>query len=492
MSGPDGVVAPAAPPRRTRLRPVRGRWTAVISVLVVVIGIAIVSAALPVPVAAPAPGSADGIPIPPAGASSSSAFCPAGTGDVAASTVYLTNSTARTVTGVMTSVGPKSRRGPTPTVRRDVTVPPLGAAAVNPSTGLPQGSTASSFAFAGGGVVASQVVSGPLGWSMAPCASGISSQWAFSGGSTTTGNTLRLALFDPAAPAATVNISFLTPTGLVTPQEYQGLVVPPGRLLVENVGQFVQRASDVATFITAQSGGLVSSEFQETSSGRAVGLSLRLGSPRLSTVWRFAQTTNASGATVSFHLANPSTQTATATISFGLSSGSVTPRQVSLPPLSVVDFVASAAPGLPRQVPYSVTVNSSAPIVVGRSVLAGAGTPSPVWGSSAATVTLATHWLVPGPGVAHIPGTAHAEIKSLAVADPGPSAARVEVIRLGGTRPVAAFDVVPDRLVVLGAKLVGGLATYSVVSSQPVNVEEDNRPSGASGVVSSTGFPFTG
>ena len=380
---------------------------------------------------------------------------------------------------------------PFPTVRREVLVPPLGMAAVNPSAGLPQGSTASSFAFAGGGVVASQVVSGPLGWSTAPCASRTSSQWAFSGGSTMPGSTLSLALFNPAAPPTTVNISFLTPTGLVTPQAYQGLVVPPGRLVVENVGQFVQRASDVATFITAEAGGLVSSEFQQTSSGRTVGLSIRLGSPELSTVWRSAQSTNASGSTVSFNLANRTTQTVTATVSFGLSSGSVTPRRLSIPPLSVVDFVASAAAGLPHQIPYAVTVDSSAPIVVGRSVLAGRGSPSPVWGSSSATVTVATHWLVPSPGVERVPGTAHAAVKSLAVANPGPSTARVEVVRLGGG-PVATFEVVPGRLVVLGAKQVGGLSAYSVLSSQPVGVEEDSRPSGASGVVSSTGFPFTG
>ena len=38
---------------------------------------------------------------------------------------------------------------------------------------------------------------------------------------------------DPAAPAAVVDVSFLTPAGLITPQAYQGLVVPSGRLVVE-------------------------------------------------------------------------------------------------------------------------------------------------------------------------------------------------------------------------------------------------------------------
>jgi hypothetical protein len=486
-------TAPAAParrPRRSTLHPVRGRWTVVSSVLAVVVAVAVISAAFPTPAAAPAPGSEDGVPIPPAGASSSSAFCSAGTGNAAATTIYLTNSTPRLVTGVMTSIGRARGSGSVPTVHRNVVVPPLGSAAVNPSIGLPKGSNASSFDFAGGGVVATQVVSGPGGWSTAPCATQISSRWAFSGGSTSVGNTLTLALFNPAAPESVVNISFLTSTGMITPQAYQGLVVPPGRLVVENVGSFVQRESNIATFVTAQSGALVSSEFQQRSSGTTGGVSLRLGSPALSTTWRFAQTTAEPGSTVSFDLANPGTTAVTSTISLGLSSGSVVPRHVSIPPLSIVGFVASGASGLPQRTPYSVTVNASAPIVVGRSVLAHSGSPAPAWGSSSGTVTAATHWLVPGPGVVHVPGTAHAAIESLAVANPGPSVAQVEVTPLGRTRPAAMFTVASDEMTVLGPKLVGGLSAYTVSSSQPVNVEEDSRPTGAPGVVSSTGFPF--
>jgi len=50
--------------------------------------------------------------------------------------------------------------------------------------------------------------------------------------------------------------------------------------------------------------------------------------------------------------------------------------------------------------------------------------------------------------------------------------------------------VPPGGVVVLGPKRVGGLLLLTVVSSQPVNVEEDAVPAGAPGVVSSTGFPL--
>jgi hypothetical protein len=57
---------------------------------------------------------------------------------------------------------------------------------------------------------------------------------------------------------------------------------------------------------------------------------------------------------------------------------------------------------------------------------------------------------------------------------------------------VAVFTVDPGRLTVLGAPQVDGLPVLTVSASGPVNVEEDSGPSGAPGVVSSTGFPLAG
>ena len=464
-----------------------GRWLAVASVLVVVVAVAIIASLVPSPAAAPAPGVTDGFSIPPTGSYSSSAFCIAAAGKAADSTIYLINSTAHAVRAVMTSVGPSGAAGSGP-VQRTLEVPARGRAAVNPSAGLSGGSVASSFVFAGGGVVADQIVSGPAGWSMAPCAAQASSYWAFAGGSTVSGNTLALALFNPAAPGAVVNVSFVTANGLITPQAYQGLMVPSGRLIVENVGSYVQKVAEIGTVVTVQSGNVVSSEFQQSSAGSG-GLALRLGAPSLSSVWRFAQTTVRPGAKVEFDLANPGTATVTATLSLGLSEGTVVPRRITIPPLSIVDYAASGTGGLPQQTAFSVTINASGPIVAGRTVTAGNGSPKPGWGLSSGTVTVSTRWLVPGPGVPGAPGTQGASASTLAVANPSPSAARVSVSSIDASRPATTFVVPPGGVVVLGPKRVGGLLLLSVVSSQPVNVEEDAVPAGAPGVVSSTGFP---
>ena len=491
-SVPDAGPAPrrARRARRAPVEPVRGRTAAIAAVVVTVVVVGSIAAVAGTPSPAPAPSVADGVAVSPVGSYSSSAFCAAGTGTAASSTVYLTNSTRSAVAGVMTSVGPAGSGGAAPTVRRRVSVPALASLAVNPADGLPAGSNATSFAFSGGGVVATQAASGPNGWSTAPCASRIASQWAFAGGSTTAGNTLTLSLFNPAAAEAVVNVSFITEKGVIIPQQYQGLVVPPGQLVEENVADYVLDVTNIATLVAAQAGGLVSTEFQQVSSGATGGVSLRLGSPQLSTTWRLAQTTALLHSTVDLSLANPGPAPASVTIVVGLASGSVLPHRLVVPPASVVDFPASATPGLPQQTPYSMTVTSSTPIAVGRSVEAPPGSSPPVWGSSSATVTAATHWLVPGPGIPSAPGAPGATVSSLAVANPGVSPARVVVATLGRNRPVAMFTVAPDAVMVLGAKEVGGLPVLTVSSSQPVAVQEDSGPSGAPGVVSSTGFPL--
>ena len=63
---------------------------------------------------------------------------------------------------------------------------------------------------------------------------------------------------------------------------------------------------------------------------------------------------------------------------------------------------------------------------------------------------------------------------------------------LGTDRTVAVVTVGPGRVAVLGPTVVGGLDVLTVTAGAPVVVEEDSDPTGAPGVVSSTGFPLAG
>lgn len=136
--------------RRAPVEPERGRGAVIAAVLATLVVVAVIAAIAGQPSPSPAPSTADAVPISPMGSYSSSAFCSAGTGTAATTTVYLTNGTPRAVTGVMTAVGPPAGGG-VPTVRRGVTVPPLRTVAVNPGQGLPAGSNASTFVFSEAG-----------------------------------------------------------------------------------------------------------------------------------------------------------------------------------------------------------------------------------------------------------------------------------------------------------------------------------------------------
>ncbi|MGO9027512.1 MAG: DUF5719 family protein [Acidimicrobiales bacterium] len=479
---------------------VPGRLAAVVVVLAAIAGPAVADAVVTAPAAPTAVGPLDGVPIAPTGAYSSSAFCTggaAGADGLAGTTIYLTNTTPAAVDGSMTTwVAPGTAGGsasqgtPGAPSHREIVVPAGGSAAVNPGAGLPAGDLATSFAFDGGGVAVNQVASGANGWSTAPCASQTSGSWYFAGGSTAAGNVLTLDLFNPSATDAVVNLSFVTPGGVVAPSTYQGLEIPAGQVVSENIGDFVQGQGEIGTVLSAQSGSVVADELQQWSSGSTGGVSLRLGSPALSSSWHFAQTTDTTQGTVTFHLANPGASAVTATFDIGLPMARVAPFQVSVPAQSVTTFVASGSGRLPVQTPYSVNVQATGDIVVSRSVQAAPGSATPVWGAEPGTTTTATHWLVPPPGVQNAPGTAGATVDSLGVANPGSTPSRVVVTAAGTGAAVVTLVVPPGSMTVLGPKVVGGLRPFDIDSSRPVVVEEDSGPTGAPGVVSSAGMPF--
>ena len=504
MPTADGAVAgdPSAEPtpapavetrvsrRRRALGPVPGRTAAIVAVVAVLVGVGVVSAAAPVPSPAPAARPGDGVQMAPTTARTSSLFCATGAGlDAGAGAtgiVVLTNTSRSTVHGVMVTV---QGSGAAP-ARSAVTVPPLGTTDVVPAQGLPAGATATTFTFVGGGVTGAMVVAGPIGWSTAPCASSVSSEWDFVGGSTASG-LLDLSLYNPTAAQALVDVSFLTPDGSVlVPQAYQGITLMPGQLVVAGLGAYVQNQPVVATLVQTTSGAIVATELDRMAVPSGSGLALVSGSPALATTWRFAQTTAVRGGTVNLSVANPSASPVTALVTVGLSSATVTPKQLTVAGHSVVAFAASAVPGWPLGSPYAVTITASTPIVVGRSVVAPPAGASPQAGLTGGTATTSASWLVVGPGAPGNPLVAGATMHSLAVANPGSSTVEVTVAPLSGGRAVAMVKVAAGGLVVFGPDVVAGLRPLVVTATGPVSVEVDDGPTGAPGVVSASGFPL--
>ena len=488
--GLSPVVETRVARRRRELRPVPGRSAAVVSAAAVLIGLGVVSLTFPPPSPASPTPPGDGVRISPASARTSSLFCATGAGigagTGATGVVVLTNTSRSTVGGVMTV--DQSSGGTA--VRRAVTVPARGTTTVIPGQGLPVGATATTFTFEGGGVTATMVIGAPVGWSTAPCASLVSSEWDFVGGSTSSG-VLDLSLYNPTAAQAVVGVSFLTADGnVLIPQAYQGITLAPGQLVVAELAAYVQNQQVVATLVQASSGAIVATELDRLASPTGTGLALVAGTPGPATTWRFAQTTAVQGGTVTLSVANPQASPVSVQVAVGLSSASVTPKGFTVPGHSVVAFAPSAVAGWPLGSPYSLTVVATEPVIVGRSVAAPPGGISPQAGLTGGTVTTASKWLVVGPGSPGNPLMPGATMQSLAVANPGLVPVDVMVTPLAGGNPVARVKLAANGLIVFGAAVVGGLRPLVVTSSGPVSVGVDSGPVAAPGIISSSGFPL--
>ncbi len=459
------------------------RLIAVATVVAVVLGVAVVSAVVGVPAAPVAPPPVSASTIAPMGARSASAFCAGPTGTTLSSTDFVTNTTGGPVRGTVTATAAGAG---TASVRR-LEVPAHGAVAVDPGAGLPAGSHAAAFSFAGGGVSVAQAVSGPAGWSIAACPTAVSNHWYFPSGSTASGR-VDLALFNPTTTAAMADVVFLTAGGPVAPQPFQGVVVPPGQLVEEDVGTYAIGLDEVATDVSVVSGALVAEEVAQWAPGPPAGVSLEAGSTRAAGSWYFAATTVVPGATVSFDVANPSPAPVTLSIAATLPSATVVPRRLTVSGSSTATFSPSSTPGWPRQAPFAVSVQAAAPVVVGRRVTVG-GAGSAGAGCTVGIPGAARRWLVPGLGSPEGTATAGAALRSVSVANPGDRPARVVVRSLtGATR--GTLVVSPGEPVQLSPGELPGLAPYVVSAGQPVVVEQDDGPSAAPGVVAWTGVPF--
>ena len=441
--------------------------------------------------------SASGVGLSPSGAESSAWFCAGGTGagGNAQATLVLTNPTPRAVTGTVTSVA-AGTTAPASGGRMSmsVVVPGRSQIGVVPAPGVSAAAVASTIVFDGGGVGATQVVSGPLGVSTAPCASRTASQWYFADGSTAGNNSLKLSLFNPSRTTAVVNVSFVSAgNGVLAPPAYQGIDVPGDSLVVENIGDHVRNDPDVASMVASLSGAVVAAELESSGQAGNGGPSVVLGAVAPAMTWSFGQNTNVSGADTEFHLFNPGSKTARVTLQIGLQNGAAEPFVIRVPAMSLVNFDAASVTRIPGNTAFSATFVSGAGvgIVVDRSLTSPGGAGAPQWGEVAGVPGGSEHWLLP---TAY--GTSRG-ISSLSVVDLNRGAVSVQLsaITSGGPVPVAGLG---HRRVLPGVPLIVsptagspvGTTPLELVSSGPVAVEVDATPVGNPGVAVIPALPL--
>jgi hypothetical protein len=430
---------------------------------------------------------------PSASTESSAWYCAGGTGagGGAPTTIVLTNTGDRVVEGTLTAVPSLVSGAPTPSPwagGRAVAlhVPPDGQVAVGADQLGSTDLVAAAVVLDGGGVGVTESVTSPLGWGTAPCAASTAPDWYFAHGATARGSGLTLSLFNPGATDAVANVSLVSSTaGFLAPAAYQGIDVPPGSLVTENVGDHAPDDAALATEVSTLSGTVVATQLESVGTAGNGGISLTLGTPAPAARWVFPQNTGLTGGTVAFHVLNPSTRRAVVSVAIGLSAGAgAEPLTMPVAPQSVATLVTEKVTRIPTNAPYALTFTSGAAgIVVSRQVTSPSGTPAPVPedGEVPGVPAGARRWLLPG---LVPPGTG---AWALAVVDLGARAATVRIVTPDGRHipGQGARRVGPGTPLVIGPNPGPplGTAPLEIRADQPVAVELDALPVAGPGVV---------
>ena len=409
--------------------------------------------------------------------------------------LVLTSTTPAPVTASVTAVSESGAVA-------HVTVSVPGDSVVSPAgTGLPSGSWKDfTVTVAGGGVAVSQWVRGPTGWGVAPCQSSTAANWYFAGGTTANSDGLFVSLLNPTSTPVVVDLSFMTPTGAVHPINYQGVVLPPGQVVVENVASEVQNTSTVSTVITARTGRFVASELQ-VFSGSSSGLSVVPGVAEPSVHWAIPQGEENSGGNSEIDVFNPGSTPEAVRVHLRLASGPLAPLSANVAPGSTWVVATNKQTRIPAGAPYSVTVDASggAGVVVGRTVLAPGSAASPQAGLASGVAEWSMRsptgeWVVPPPGTSAYPATGGAARHSLALSNTSgaPATYRVYGVTPSGLRLLASGTLAPGlfSLVPASALSAAGFEPIVVRADRSLGVSEDLAPSGALGVVTMPGLPL--
>ena len=376
------------------------RWRVLVLVVVVVAGVGVAAGGR----GTPAPVSPLVVPaaqVSPANAESSAWYCTGQTtssGD-APGFLLLTNTTSQAVAATVreeTDAGSVENAAVSVPARGDV-VPSVSAPA--------SGSWLSAIVTVdGGGVGVSQGVATPTGWSVSPCQSTTSSTWFFAGGSTAGSNELFVSLLNPTSTPVVADLTFVTPSGVVHPINYQGIVLQPDQVVAENIGAEIQNAGTVSTTVTARTGRIVASEIQ-VYNGSSSGLALVPGSNAPQSTWFIPQSEESTGATSRIDVYNPGPVPESVTVSLRLASGALAPLLHTVAPGTTWSLHTNEQTRIPTGAFYSARVEASggAGVVVSRAVAAPSTAPAPQAGMAAAFDGLSTassrgEWIIPAPG----------------------------------------------------------------------------------------------
>ena len=434
----------------------------------------------------------------PSASLSSSWFCAGGTarpegadGVVADGTVVVANAGSRTRKGTIRVVPSEGEAKTVP-----LEVPGRSRAAVKYADVVAAPFAAALVELDGGDVVVEHQISGPQGFSTAPCASSASDQWYLAEGSTAREGAnpedrMLLALYNPFPEDAIVDLSFTHESGRSVPSDFTGLVVKGGALRVVNVGAHVRRRAHIATTAVARSGRIVIDRIQ-LRNGTNKGMSLALAATSPGTTWYFPEGLVADGVGESFHLYNPTNDEAQVSIELALESGAAEPFDLTVAPRGRLTVVAGEEERVPKGVGHAATVISlnDVPIIAERSVVTAAPAGRAGSADSLGARRAASRWVL-------ATGSATPTVDEwIVILNPGPGDATVEVQALAGQllapESLPPFEVAAGRRVAVRASEHFSREDLALLVSAtaPVVVERGVYLVGSPGIALSSGIPL--
>lgn len=355
-----------ATPRTARVRR-EGRRGAILGLAVAsLIALALVSGATSTPVSVAPASSAAAVQV---GTESSSTFCAGleNSPGVVRSTVAIADVGGGPRTLEVTTSNELGHVS-----QRLIAVRPGHVLHLDPSHLLRGTTDAMSIVADGGGIAASEMVTGAGGTAVAPCLTSAGPTWFVTGGSTERDHSLLVSVLNPFASTAQVTVSFLTSQGFAEPNAYKGLDLRPHELVVLDVHDVAPRQAPITTEVTtvsgtSSSGNVVVFAVNRSSSGSG-SLSLLPATPGLSTTATFARTPNRADVVTRLVLANPSTSSVTASVRVDWSPGCgahcAAPIGLSLGSGSTMSLLVTPSSRAPTRAAIATVLTASSPGLV--------------------------------------------------------------------------------------------------------------------------------
>jgi hypothetical protein len=324
-----------------------------------ILGVVSATSAPSAPAAVAPPAAAAGV-----GAESTAAFC-AGLEDVAG--VVRSVVTVADVAGAARSLEVTTTDEHERVAHRLVALRPGHVVRLDPAHLLRGSNLAMSLVADGGGVVATEALTGVDGTAVAPCLTAPGPTWVATGGSTEPGASLHVAVFNPSTTSAEVTVSFLTPNGFVEPTRYHGLVLGPHHLAGLVVHDVAPNRSPITTIVSATAGNVVAFTVGRSTRG-GTGISLLAGAPLPATTAVLPVTPNHAGATSALVLANPGATPVTASVRVSWTPGCgahcAAPIPVMVGPGETTTLQLTPSARAPIGVPTATMLTASAPGLV--------------------------------------------------------------------------------------------------------------------------------